>query len=1020
MMKKLLSTVVLLLCVTFAFAQGTFKVKGNIKNETGEGAIGAYIVVKGTTIGTSADLDGNFEIVAAQGDVLEISLIGYKNQEITVSGDQINTILEVDSELLEEVVVIGYGTQKKQDVSGSVASINSKKIENISVSDASSALQGLAPGLSVNYGSGAPGSEPTLMVRGVTSWGSDNTPLVIIDGVPGSMKYLNPEDIESVSVLKDAATSAIYGARAAAGVILVQTKRGNKSSEPKISMSAYFGLDALPKRMEVCNSAEFVKVKQWALENAGIDKTRWPAYIEAYKMDPTQFADTDWQNEYYQMGMTQKYDLGYTAGTENVNVSFSGYYSNTKGIAVATSSEKFGFRLNSDVKRGKWRMGESVSYGHDNVIPVESSGFDAMYQVTNIEPLVFVRDEKNEGGYGGAIAGMGMSDAGNPVAFNNLIDTKYKYDNIAASAYLSYEPIKGLIFKFQGGDNITFSHYKSFTPTYQIGALKSNPTASLDESRARYNKYLLEFTANYDVTVKDKHNISALLGISQEETQNYDLGGFAKKFENNNMIYLEHGQEDFAVRGGHYRYGLRSAFGRFGYNYDNKYIAMVSVRYDGSSRFAAGNKWGFFPSASFAWNIANENFWKPVKHTMSTFKLRLSYGALGNQGIGNYQYIPKLSSATNNLNYPFAGGSNINLGYAITSLPSLNIKWESTYTSNIGLDLGFFDNKLQIAADGYIKKTKDMLSEKEISSCTGYSSMIVNDGELKTTGFEIQIEYHGSAAANDFIYDLDLNLSHYKSVLTSMSNPDYMYEYGPARTYVGGEIGEFWVYKTDGLFQSEQEVTDWNTAHGYMDDTGTWNKLQPSAKAGDVRFVDQNNDGILDTDDKVNVGSGNPKLILGFNVYLRYRAFDLSANFYGNFGVKRYNYTKYQLQRMDQVFNYGKDALNSWRPDNTDTDVPRAVFGDPNGNGRISDRFVENGGFLTLNNIQIGYNLPEKVCKKGKINNFRVYLAANRLFTITNYSGYDATTGSTNGQMGVDYGGYPLYRTYMLGIKFGF
>ena len=447
---------------------------------------------------------------------------------------------------------------------------------------------------------------------------------------------------------------------------------------------------------------------------------------------------------------------------------------------------------------------------------------------------------------------------------------------------------------------------------------------------------------------------------------------------------------------------------------------MASARYDGSSRFASGNKWGFFPSASFAWNIANEEFWESFKEDVSSFKFRLSYGALGNQAIGNYKYIPTLSSNDDSINYPLNGGDNVNLGYGINALPSANIKWESTYTANAGVDLGFFNNKLQVTADGYVKKTVDMLSVKEISSCTGYGSLIVNDGEMRTTGAELQVIYHGGRK-DGFLYDLELNLSHYKSVLTAMANPDYLYEYGPARTYVGGEVGEFWLYQNDGIFQSQAEVDEWNKQHGYKDEKGKWFPMQPNAKPGDYRFIDQNNDGKLDSsNDKVLAGSGNPKVILGFNTYLRYRDFDLSANFYGNFGVSRYNYTKYQLQRMDGVFNYGKDALNSWRPDNMDTDVPRAVLGDPNENGRLSDRFLESGNYLTLNNLQIGYNLPDKVCKKLNIGNLRFYVGGTRLFTLTSYTGYDAMSGSDRGTMGVDYGGYPLYRTYMLGVKFGF
>lgn len=1004
--------------------QQTRRITGTVKDERGEPIIGANVVEQGTTNGTISDMDGRFSLEISGNSNLLISYIGYIQQKITPGNrSRIDIVLVEDTKKLEEVVVIGYGTQKKSDVSGSVTTVSGEKLANLPMAGAAEALQGMAPGLSVNFGTGAPGSDPTITVRGMTSWGSSNEPLVVIDGVPGDMAYLNPEDIKSMTVLKDAATAAIYGARAAAGVILIETNRGGKQ-EPKISVSAYLGMDDLPKRMDVCNSAEFIQVRKMALTNAGLPQSRWPKYIEAYEQNPGQFADTDWQKEYYRRGLTQKYNLGYTAGNEIMNVALSGFYSSTEGIIVGTDSEKFGFRLNSDVRRGKFKMGESISYGRKSSTPEADTGFPGMYQTTNIEPLVSVYDPENDGGYGGAVPGMGMSDAANPVAFNNLIKTKNANDYISASAYIQYEPIHDLVIKFQAGRNMNFYHYKRFTPTYYVGATQVNKIASLYEERSKRIEDLLELTANYNKTFGEKHSLQALLGISQEENRYDDQTGSAYQFENNDMQYLEHGQTNFAVGGGYNRYALRSAFGRVSYNYDYRYMAMVSARYDGSSRFGEGNKWGFFPSASLGWNIANEDFWANLKETVSTFKLRLSYGALGNQSIGNYKYIPRLTYNTNDLNYPF-GGDQISMGYAIIGLPSTHIKWETTLYKNVGIDLGLWNNKLELSAEAYVKNTKDMLSSKNISTCTGFGSLIVNEGRLRTTGFEMQAIYHGSAGSK-FKYDLDLNISHYKSVLKEMSDPGYLDESGPARTYVGGEIGEFWVLKTDGLFQSQKEVDDWNAQHGSTDAAGNWIPLQPAAAPGDIRFIDQNGDGKLDSNDKVKVGSGNPKAIVGFNVNLRYGAFDLVANFYGNFGVKRYNYMKRQLQRMDKVFNYGKDALNAWTPENPNTDIPRAVVGDPNGNIQTSDRFVENGDFLRLNNLQIGYNMPSRICKSLHINNLRIYLAANRLFTITGYKGYDPATGATsNGDSGTTYMGiddalYPLSRSYMIGLKFGF
>ena len=991
---------------------------GTVIAANGEPIIGASILEKGTSNGIITDLDGNFELTLTQGSELQISYVGFITQTVKITDNKpLKIVLKENTKLLDEVVVIGYGTQKKSDVSGSVTTVQGDKLNKMPTANAEAALQGMAPGLAVNFGSGAAGSSPSLQVRGVTSWGSDNSPLVIIDGVPGDMAYLNPEDIKSMSVLKDAATAAIYGARAAAGVILIETNRGSES-KPKISFSAYWGMDDLPKKLEMCNSEEFIKVRKMALTNGKIAQSRWPKYIAAYEADPTQFADTDWQDEYYRRGFVQKYNVGYTAGTEFTNIALSAFYSKEDAVVIGTGDEKMGFRLNSDVKRGKFKMGESISYSRWTADLEADSGFPGIYQVTNMEPLASVYDSNFEGGYGGAIPGMGMSDACNMVGYNNLVEYTSANDYIAASGYIQYEPIKGLVIKAQAARNIYFGESRSFYPTYQLGSMKKNKLAYLEETNTRTQNDLLEATANYNTTLWNDHELQILLGASQEEKTYKKLNATGDTFENNSYSILDLAQDHYTAGGSHTRSGLRSVFGRLNYNYKMRYMLMASFRYDGSSRFAKGNKWGFFPSVSLGWNVANEKFWENMKDKINAFKVRLSYGGLGNQNIDLYQYIPKLTSNTSALNYPF-GGKKTYLGYAVTSLPSTSIKWETTIYKNIGIDLAFFGNKLEFSAEAYIKDTRDMLSEKNISLCTGFGSLTVNDGKLRTTGFEIQTIYHGSAG--QFKYDLDMNLSHYKSVLKAMADPNYLYEKGAARTYVGGEIGEFWVYKTAGIFQNETEVKEWNKAHGYTDSKGDWQPLQPNAEPGDIRFEDLNGDGLLDSNDKYKIGSGVPKVSLAFNVNLAYKDFDLVANFYGNFGVKRHNYTKYYLQRMDQNFNYGKDCVNAWTPENPNTDIPRAVQADPNGNARLaSDRFVENGDYLRLNNLQLGYNLPKKACTKLGISNLRFYVGATRLFTITGYKGYDPSTGSGVGSMGVDYAASPLSRTYMAGIKFGF
>lgn len=996
--------------------QQSIKVTGVVSDENGEPIIGANIMEVGTTNGTITDMDGRFSVeVASSSSELLISYIGYVQKKIKVGkGANLKVTLFEDTKKLDEVVVIGYGTQKKSDVSGSVATVTGEKLAKLPTANAETALEGAAPGLNVDYSNGgAPGQKPDLQVRGVTSL-SSSAPLVIIDGVPGDMSYLNPEDIKTMSILKDAATAAIYGARAAAGVILIETHRGGKQ-EPKITFSGYVGIDDLPKRLDLCNSAEFIQMRKMAYTNAGIPRSQWSRYIEAYEKDPTQFADTDWQNEYFHRGLTHKYTLGYTAGNENMNVALSGFYSSTDGIVRGTDETKYGFRLNSDIVRGKFKMGESISYGRWEAKPEFYTGWPGLSQISNLEPLIFCRDENNEGGFGGPISSMGMSDAVNQVAFNHLIRNKTYQDYISASGYVQYEPIKDLIVKFRASRNLYFGGTRTFVPTYKVGDYNINPRADLEESRSRTTEDLLELTANYNITIAEKHSLSALLGISQEENKYEDLEASAARFENNDMDLMIHGQENFAVGGTMTRSGLRSLFARLNYNYDLRYMIMASMRYDGSTRFAENNKWGFFPSVSVAWNIANEAFWEDYKDLISSLKLRASYGGLGNQNIDNYMYIPKMSYDTSTLNYPW-NGKDINLGYAITTLPSSHIKWETTVYKNIGIDMGLWNNKLELSLEGYIKNTKDMLSNKEISPSTGFGSLTVNDGKLRTTGLEFQAIYHGSVGG--LKYDLDMNVTHYKSVLKHMADPGYLSEWGPARTYVGGEIGEMWVYKTQGIFRSQQEVDEWNKAHGTKDAQGNWIPLQAAAAPGDLRFVDTNGDGILDSNDKVKMGSGAPKATIGFNISLEFKNFDLLANFYGAFGGKRYNmHRSDQFNSASKKFNGPRELLDAWTPENPNSDIPRLVVGDPNENFiKSSDYFLENGNFLRLNNLQLGYNLPRSICKSLKIDNLRLYVAANRLFTITSYSGYDPCSGS----MGVDSSIYPLSRSYMLGLKFGF
>ena len=965
-------------------------INGIVADEQGEPIIGASVLEKGTTNGTITDLDGRFTLSIGKGTELIVSYVGYTTKTVKIGNQStIKIVLIEDTKTLDEVVVIGYGTQKKSDVSGSVTSVSGDKLSKIPTANAEMALQGMAPGLSVNFGSGAAGSSATLQVRGVTSWKDDdgensesNGPLVIIDGVPGNMSYLNPEDIKSISVLKDAATAAIYGSRSAAGVILIETHRGTMNSAPKITFSGYWGLSAMPKRLEVCNSAEFIKVRKMALTNAGTDESRWPKYISEYERDPTQFADTDWQKEYYQRGFTQKYNIGYTAGSANSNVSLSAFYSKTDGVTIATGDEKFGFRLNSDVTRGKFKMGESVSYSRWSADLESNSGFSSIYQVTNMEPLAFLYDENNDGGYGGAISGMGMSDAGNQVAFNKLIDNTSSTDYIAASGYLQYEPIKGLIVKFNASRNMYFSKSRLFTPTYEIGAAKRNTMASLSESRSQTTNDLLELTANYDKTIAEIHNLSLLLGLSQEENKYEDLSASGSDFENNSMSLMGHAKSNYSVGGTKTRSALRSLFGRVNYNYMMRYMIMASFRYDGSSRFAKGNKWGFFPSVSLGWNIANEPFWENLKETVSMFKLRLSYGQTGQQSIGSYyQHLSTYTASYDESRYLF--GNKWYTTYRPNGYDP-NIKWETTETYNIGIDYGFLNNRISGTIDYYWRNTKDLLNDIFVPAGSNFTNRIeTNIGDMESKGLEIGVNLV-PIQTKDWEWNISGNFTWNASKITKLNTIDNESNY--VKTGNAGGTGRYLQVHMVG----ETPNTYYLLKQAY-DENG-----QPL----DGKYIAK--DGSITSSEYVTGKSSKAPYYCGLSTRLSYKNWDLGINGHGSFGFYVYNYVA-ASNSLDAL--YGSNGVSS--------NILRSTLENKFTQDRqFTDHFLERGNFFRIDNITIGHTF-NKLWNDGT--SLRLSFAVQNVCTLSGYSGLDPELYD-----GIDKNIYQRPRTFMLGVNLNF
>ena len=647
---------------------------------------------------------------------------------------------------------------------------------------------------------------------------------------------------------------------------------------------------------------------------------------------------------------------------------------------------------------------------------------EAGYQAIAMLPLIPIYDSNNEGGYGGPTSG--MPDPTNPVGYNKLTTDHEENDHIMASVYGEYEIFDNLNYKFQGSHKIDEFHYMWYAPTYQMGYVDINEKAYLWEYQSKKTHTILDQTLSYNNTF-GKHNISGLLGYSEEKTDYRRLGASVRNFPSNEIRVLEAGKDDPGVFGYAYEYALRSFFSRISYSYADKYLLQVNIRRDGSSRFSENNKWGTFPSASLGWRMSKESFFKSVPY-VNNFKIRASYGVLGNQEIGNYTYIPGIASGgdwINELGYVFGRSQEIYPGSTIREFPALDVQWETTKKTDIGFDIGLLNDKLMFTADYYIEKTSDMLVEVPIPKSAGVTEgPVSNFGEMQNKGLEFSTQYR--KAEGEFNYSISASITTYNNEILKLGKEDEAI-WGGAVTWdtpnttkseVGGEIGSFWLYQTDGIFQSQEEIDSYVNANG---DT-----LQPLAAPGDIRFKDTNGDGVINDDDKVNMGSAIPEFEYGINFNASYKNFDFSLQIHGVSGRKLYNGMKFKSERMHSNLNYAKSCLDAWTPENTNTDVPRAVFGDPNGNTRPSDRYLEDGSYLRFKHIELGYTLPNYLLPRLGVGSLRIYVSAENLWTITDYTGYDPGMEGGNASnnlfdRGVDRALYPIAKTFLFGVQLG-
>lgn len=982
-------------------------VTGTVTDVSGEPIIGANIRIKGTTTGTITDIDGNFSIKAEPQSVIEVSYIGYLTQETVINNQKsIRFLLKEDTKTLDEVVVIGYGVQKKADLTGSVANINTEKLNTQSNANIGQALQGKIAGVDIVSQGGAPGSGTRIMVRGIGTL-NNASPLYIVDGMyMNSIDHINPNDIASIDVLKDASSAAIYGSRAANGVIIVTTKEGsNTEGKPIIDLSVNLGISTASKFLDMLDAkgwAEVTTIARQAIGKPALDMAT----------DLANKPDNDWQDIMFRPALMQNYNLSVKGGGK-----YSTYYTglgyfNQDGIVKGTNYQRYNIQSKNDYKRGIFSAGTNliISFSHDKPLHQELRG-GMIGTILQSVPTLEKYDDTREGGYGGTYGD--VVNIPHPLAIidDNIMDRYNENVKIFANLYAQIELFKGLKYKLNLTPDFSFERYKNYLNKYDFG-LATNSITQLTERQRRRRNILVENLLTFDRTFGE-HKISALAGYTYQDSRFRHIQAYGEGLPQG-LEEIDAATTNRSNEGNSWRSVLTSILGRVFYSYQNKYLFTATIRRDGSSKFGKNNRYGYFPSFSLGWNVAEEKFMENV-HWLDQLKLRGGYGVLGNQEIDNYQYS---STITTGINYPDGNGGLLQ-GAFPKNFANPDIKWEETAMTNVGIDFMAFNNRLSLTADYYVKNTKDILLTVPIPiSSGGANDPIRNVGKIRNNGFEFNLGWMDQPNP-DISYGINLIGSFNKNKVIAMGSESGSIKGGStnqnittSETKAGYPIGGYWLISTAGYFNSQEEVD------AYAKDG---KKIQPAAEPGDIKFVDANNDGVINDDDRVFQGSPFPDFTFALNGNMRYKNFDLSIGLQGVLGNKIYNATRQTLEDVTKGSNFLASCLDYWTPENKNASHPRLTWDDPNRNTRAeSDRYLENGSYLRLRSVQLGYTFPQ-TWFKGAIQHARVYINAENLFTITSYSGYSPDVNADNANYrGFDNFIYPTNRTFMLGLNVTF